>query len=103
MGNYASYYLGLDDFGSNDQIKDLEYEVAHLKNLNKTLNIRFEADKKEKGELTHRYQNAIEESVSMFEETVALKKEIEELKNSPPPAGHTNYSWREILGKKPKN
>ena len=103
MGNYASYYLGLDDFGSNDQIKDLEYEVAHLKNLNKTLNIRFEADKKEKDELTHRYQNAIEESVSMFEETVVLKKEIEELKNSPPPAGHTNYSWREILGKKPKN
>ena len=48
MGNYASYYLGLEDFGSNDQIKDLEYEIAHLKNLNETLNIRFEVDKKEK-------------------------------------------------------
>ena len=153
MGNYASYYLGLEDFGSNDQIKDLEYEIAHLKNLNKTLNIRFEVDKKEKDELQNaieeseeevaylkkenekyansvvpsylgtidllkedierlekdnktfkkRYETQIEENVSMFEETVALKKEIEELKNSPPPAGHTNYSWREILGKKPKN
>ena len=103
MGNYASYYLGLDDFGSNDQIKDLEYEVAHLKNGIEILNIQQKILKLEKDELTHRYQNAIEESVSMFEETVVLKKEIEELKNSPPPAGHTNYSWREILGKKPKN
>jgi len=153
MGNYASYYLGLEDFGSNDQIKDLEYEIAHLKNLNKTLNIRFEVDKKEKDELQNaieeteeevaylkkenekyansvvpsylgtidllkedierlekdnktfkkRYETQIEENVSIFEEIVALKKEIEELKNSSPPAGHTNYSWREILGKKPKN
>jgi len=153
MGNYASYYLGLEDFGSNDQIKDLEYEIAHLKNLNKTLNIRFEVDKKEKDELQNaieeteeevaylkkenekyansvvpsylgtidllkedierlekdnktfkkRYETQIEENVSIFEETVALKKEIEELKNSSSPAGHTNYSWREILGKKPKN
>ena len=50
-----------------------------------------------------RYETQIEENVSIFEETVALKKEIEELKNSSPPAGHTNYSWREILGRKPKN
>ena len=117
MGNYTSYYLGLEDFGSNDQIKDLEYEIAHLKNLNETLNIRFEVDKKEKDILNEdierlekdnktfkkRYETQIEENVSIFEETVALKKEIEELKNSSPPAGHTNYSWREILGRKPKN
>ena len=147
MGNYASYYL-IRIVGLEDKIKDFEYEVAHLKNLNKTLNIRFEVDKKEKDELQNaieeseeevaylkkenekyansvvpsylgtidllkedierlekdnktfkkRYETQIEENVSMFEETVALKKEIEELKNSPPPAGHTNYSWREIHG-----
>ena len=158
MGNYASYYL-IRIVGLEDKIKDFEYEVAHLKNLNKTLNIRFEVDKKEKDELQNaieeleeivggrhevaylkkenekyansvvpsylgtidllkedierlekdnktfkkRYETQIEENVSIFEETVALKKEIEELKNSSPPAGHTNYSWREILGKKPKN
>ena len=152
MGNYASYYL-IRIVGLEDKIKDFEYEVAHLKYLNKTLNIRFEVDKKEKDELQNaieeseeevaylkkenekyansvvpsymgtidmlkedierlekdnktfkkRYETQIEENVSMFEETVALKKEIEELKNSPPPAGHTNYSWREILVKKPKN
>lgn len=111
MGNYASYYL-IRIVGLEDKIKDFEYEVAHLKNLNKTLNIRFEVDKKEKDMLKEdierlekdnktfkkRYETQIEENVSMFEETVALKKEIEELKNSPPPAGHTNYSWREIHG-----
>ena len=152
MGNYASYYL-IRIVGLEDKIKDFEYEVAHLKNLNKTLNIRFEVDKKEKDELQNaieeseeevaslkkenekyansvvpsymgtidmlkedierleeesnrfrkRYETLIEENVSMFEETVALKKEIQELNNSSPPAGHTNYSWREILGKKPKN
>ena len=152
MGNYASYYL-IRIVGLEDKIKDFENKVAHLKNLNKTLNIRFEVDKKEKDELQNaieeseeevaslkkenekyansvvpsymgtidmlkedierleeesnrfrkRYETLIEENVSMFEETVALKKEIQELNNSSPPAGHTNYSWREILGKKPKN
>ena len=96
MGNYASYYLGLEDFGSNDQIKDLEDEIASLKK---------EIERLEKDNKTFkmRYETQIEENVSIFEETVALKKEIEELKNSSPPAGHTNYSWREILGRKPKN
>ena len=36
MGNYASYYLGLEDFGfyTKDVIKDLEDEIASLKKEN---------------------------------------------------------------------
>ena len=98
MGNYASYYLGLEDFGfyTKDVIKDLEDEIASLKK-------EIERLEKDNKTFKKRYETQIEENVSMFEETVALKKEIEELNNSSPPEGHTNYSWREILGRKPKN
>ena len=120
MGNYASYYLGLEDFGfyTKDVIKDLEDEIASLKKENEKITnimvpsykmtiemLKEEIERLEKDNKTFkkRYETQIEENVSIFEETVALKKEIEELKNSSPPAGHTNYSWREILGRKPKN
>ena len=118
MGNYASYYLGLEDFDTKDIIKDLKEEVAHLKKENEkyansvvpsymmTIDmLKEDIERLEKDNKTFkkRYETQIEENVSIFEETVALKKEIEELKNSSPPAGHTNYSWREILGRKPKN
>ena len=120
MGNYTSYYLGLEDFGfyTKDVIKDLEDEIASLKKENEkyansvvpsylgTIDLlKEDIERLEKDNKTFkkRYETQIEENVSIFEETVALTKEIEELKNSSPPEGHTNYSWREILGRKPKN
>tara|TARA_Y100000590_G_C15541510_1_gene947177 strand:+ start:69 stop:431 length:363 start_codon:yes stop_codon:yes gene_type:complete len=120
MGNYTSYYLGLEDFGfyTKDIIKDLEEENKHLKKENeKFINtvvpsymmtidmLKGDIERLEKDNKTFkkRYETQIEENVSIFEETIALKKVIRELKNISAPAGHTNYSWREILGKKPKN
>ena len=95
-----------------------DYEIASLKKENEkyansvvpsylgTIDLlKEDIERLEKDNKTFkkRYETQIEENVSIFEEPVALKKEIEELKNSSPPAGHTNYSWREILGRKPKN
>ena len=111
MGNYASYYLGLEDFGfyTKDVIKDLEDEIASLKKENEkyansvvpsylgTIDLlKEDIERLEKDNKTFkkRYETQIEENVSIFEETVTLKKEIEKLKNGPVPPGHTNYSWR---------
>lgn len=96
MGNYITNDKTITPLELWRIKKDFEIEINTLKNQLDQEQKKCKELLIQNENLKKRYQSAIEDSVSFFEEIVALKKIIAlREKKSNIPCGHTNFSWNQ--------